>query len=201
MQDGCAELRFDIVANDWKIFVRETFRPDRVAGDEDRDVIDEPEAGFERAGRIETRRFLRPDRQIVHHQFRARARELFDDLLAGRFFSQRKEGAIGVVFLHVLGEAVEDAAHHDDRACRLEILAEYLRAIRPGENGFRGVEPDLAAIDIESGHDFDVLRLIRPDPAMHEADVGRAVAGRVAVKIDALQERAETVPHPDDGYS
>jgi hypothetical protein len=36
---------------------------------------------------------------------------------------------------------------------------------------------------------------------MHEPDIGGSVFGGLTVEIDALQERTETVPHPDDGNS
>jgi hypothetical protein len=35
---------------------------------------------------------------------------------------------------------------------------------------------------------------------VHQPDIG-PITGRTPVKIDALQERAEAVPHPDDGNS
>jgi hypothetical protein len=36
---------------------------------------------------------------------------------------------------------------------------------------------------------------------MHQADIRGAVGGRAAVKIDALQERAKTIAHSNDGDS
>ena len=74
-----------------QIFVGETFRPDRIAGDEDRDVVHEPESGFERAAGIEPRRFFGTDRQIIDHDFGGRIFQLGDDLLAGGFFFERAE--------------------------------------------------------------------------------------------------------------
>ncbi len=38
MQNRCAQLRFDVVANHRQIFIGEAFGPYRIAGDEDRDV-------------------------------------------------------------------------------------------------------------------------------------------------------------------
>src|SRR5205807_6785076 len=38
MQHSRAELRFDVVTDDWQIFVGKTFRPNRIAGDENRNV-------------------------------------------------------------------------------------------------------------------------------------------------------------------
>jgi hypothetical protein len=70
-----------------------------------------------------------------------------------------------------------------------------------GEDGFGGVQSDLPAIDVKGGHDLDILRFVRANPAMHQTHVRRTVARRAAVKIDPLQERTETIPHPNHGNS
>jgi hypothetical protein len=36
---------------------------------------------------------------------------------------------------------------------------------------------------------------------MHQPDIRGAVVGGATVKVYALQEGAETIPHPDDGDS
>ena len=60
VQDGRAHLRLDVVADERQIFFLETLRPDRIAGDENRDVVDQREPGFERAADVKARRFLAP---------------------------------------------------------------------------------------------------------------------------------------------
>ena len=97
MQNGRAQLRLNVVADERQIFFLKPLRPDRVAGDENRDVVDKSEPRFKRAAGIETGRFLRADRQIVDHDLGAGFAQLPDNLLAGRLFFQRLESAQRVV--------------------------------------------------------------------------------------------------------
>ena len=161
--------------------------PDRIARDEDGDVIDEREIGFERAAGIKARRLLGSDRQIIDHDFRARTAQFLDDLFAGRFLFQWKKGAIRFIIFHVRGVAIEYATHHDDSASRFDLLAKDLGAVRRGENCFGGIEAYFPAIDVESSDDFDIIRLIRADFPVHQSDIG-TIAGRVSIKVDALKE-------------
>ena len=183
-----------------KILVRKPFRPDGIARDEDRDVIDESEVGFERAAGIKARRLLGPDRQIIDHDFGARFAQFRDDLLAGRFLFQRKKRAERVVVSPCASIAVQNATHHDNGAGRSDLLAKDLGAIGRSENRLAHVEAHLAAVDVESGHDFDVLRLVRPDLSVHQADTG-AVAGSAAIEVDSLDKRTRTVADSNDGDS
>ena len=106
-----------------------------------------------------------PDRQIIHHDFRARLAQLLDDLFARRFLFQGKESAIRFIVSHVRGVAIENATHHDDGASRFDLLAKDLGAVGQGENRLGGIEAHFPAIDVESGDDFDILRLIGADLA------------------------------------
>lgn len=67
MKYGRAELRFDVVSDDRQIFIGETFRPDRVAGDKNRNVVHESDSGLKSAAGIEAGRLIGTDREIVHH--------------------------------------------------------------------------------------------------------------------------------------
>ena len=181
MKNGRAELRFDVVADERQIFVRETFCPNRIAGDENGNVIDETEPGFERATGVEASRFVGTDGEIIDHHFRGGVPQFFDDFLAGGFFFQGQEGAERVLVGHVRSVAVENAAHFHDRAGELDLVAKNLGAIGGRKDGLAHVEPDLAPVDVERGHDFDIARPIRPDLAVHEADAG-AIRGGAVVK-------------------
>ena len=64
-------LRLNVVADEREIFSSNRFRPDRIARDKDWDVVDQGQAGFERAADIEARRLLRTDRQIIDHDLGA----------------------------------------------------------------------------------------------------------------------------------
>ena len=146
-----------------QIFVRKPFRPDRIARDENGDVIDESQTGLERAPGIKARGFLGSDRQIIHHDLRARFAQFLDDLFAGRFLFQRQESCGPDHSPHVRGIAVENAAHHDDGPGRFDLVAKNFGAIGRGENRLAHIEPHFAAIDVECGHHFDILRPVRPD--------------------------------------
>src|SRR5437764_5344318 len=200
MENRRAHLRFDVVAHERQIFFFEALDPGGIARDENRDVIDEAEPGLEGTGGVKARGFFRADRQIIHHDLRAGVAQLFDDLFAGRFFLERKKGPLRIVVSHVSSVAVEDATHHDDGAGGPDFVAENFRAIRQRENGFGGIEPYFAAIDVEGGDDFDVLRYVRADSSVHQPDIS-AVAGRPSIKVDALEKRTDTVPDAHDGNS
>src|SRR3954468_17260415 len=111
MHNGGAHLSFDIVADQRKVLVRETFRPDRIAGNKNGDVINESQARLQSATRIETSRFLGADREIVDHDFRRRIPQLGDDLLARRLLFQGQESAQRVVTAHMITKPVENDPH------------------------------------------------------------------------------------------
>ncbi len=65
MCDGCADLRFDIVANDGEITLGETITLIFLTGDKDRDAIDEGNASFEDLLDIPLGGHLAADGQVV----------------------------------------------------------------------------------------------------------------------------------------
>ena len=102
-----------------------------------------------------------------------------------------------IVLAHVCAHSIEHAAHSYDRAGLSNFFAKDLGTIRRRENRLADIDPYLAAIDIERGDDFDVVRPIGPDLLMHQADA-RPVAGRAAIESDSLDQRARAVADPDD---
>ncbi len=66
VDDGRAQLRLDVVADDRHARRLELRRPFGVGSDEDGDVVDEGHARFQRAFRVEFGRLLAADGQIVH---------------------------------------------------------------------------------------------------------------------------------------
>ena len=167
MQNSRAHLRFDIVADDRQIFVGKTLGPNGIARDENRNVIDKRDAGFERATGVEARGFLRPDRQIIHHNLRAGIFQLSDDLFAGRFLLQRQKSSQRILFAHVGGIAVENAAHFHDCAGEVDLVTEDFRAIGRREYGLADVETDLAPVNIKGSNDLDIARAIMPNLPVH----------------------------------
>ena len=200
MQNRCAQLRFDVVANHRQIFIGEAFGPDRIAGDEDRDVVDETKSGLERATGVEAGRLFGADRKIIDHEFRAGVFQFVDDLFASGFFFQWQECAQRILIAHVRGKPVEHAAHVHDCASEFDFLAEDLCAIGRREYGFADIKTDFAPIDIERGNDFNVIRPIRADLAMHQPSP-RAVGRRAVIKIDSLDERAGAITNSNNGDS
>ena len=180
-----------------RFFIFETLRPNRIAGDENRDVVDQREAGLKRAADVEARRFFASDRQIIDHDFRAGILQLRDDPLAGRFLLQRLKSALRLVAAHVRRDAVEHAAHLHDRAGLGNFGAENFGAIRRGEDRLAHVEPDFAPVDIERGHDLDVVRRIRPDLAMHQPG-GVAILRSAPVEAQSLDQRTGAIAYAND---
>ena len=200
MKHGRAELRFNVVPDDWEIFVGKTFRPSRIAGDENGNVVDESDSGFKRAAGVKLGRLLGTDRKIIDHDLSGGIFELGNDLFAGGFFFEGEKRAERIVIGHVLRVAVENAAHFHNRAGESDFVAKNLGAIGGRKDGFADVEPDFATVDVESGDDFDIAGAVGTNLFVHEAD-GGAIDRRAAVKIDSLNERAGTIAHPNDGDS
>ena len=198
VEHGRAQLRFDVVADDRQVFVGKPFCPNRVAGDENGNVVYKRYSRLERAAGVKARRLIGADRQIIDHDLGGGILQLRDNLFAGGFFLQRQKSAKRIVVGHVRRKTVEDAAHFHDRAGQADLVAENLGAIGRGENGFADVEPDFAAVNVECGHNLNVPGPIRGDLLVHQADAG-AIGGGAAVEIDTLDERTGTVAHPDDG--
>src|SRR5207244_9533880 len=124
-----AQLRVDLVADDRQFFVGKPFCPNRIAGDENGNVVYKRDAGFERAAGVKARRLIGADRQIIDHDLGGGILQLGDNLFAGGFFLQRQKSAERVVVGHVRRKTVEDAAHFHDCAGQADLVAENLGAI------------------------------------------------------------------------
>src|SRR5204863_4801855 len=150
-------LRFGVVPDDGKILVRKSSRPLWIAGDEDGNVIDEPEAGLERATGVKTGRLFRADGEIIDHYFSGGILQFGDDLFACGFLFQREECAQRVLVAHMRRVAIENAAHLHNCASEFDLLAESFRAIRGREDGFAYVQTYFSQVDIKSSHNFDIV--------------------------------------------
>src|SRR5262249_553638 len=124
--------------------------------------------------------------------------QLRNDLFAGGFFFEGQEGAERIVIGHVRRDAVHDHAHLHDRAGESDFVAKNLCAVGRRKDGLADIEPDFAAVDIESGHDLDIPRPVGGDLAVHQAD-GAAVDPGAAVEVDSLDERTGAITDSDDG--
>src|SRR5438270_11859279 len=200
MHDRSAHLRFDVVSDDGQILIRKSLCPPGIAGDENRDVIDEPQPGFQRTTGVEAGRLFRTDWQIIDHQFRGRVLEFGDDLFASRFFFQGKECAEGILIAHVRRVPIENAPHFHDGTGELDLFTEDLRAVGRREDGFADVQAHLAPVDVKSGNYFDVARPVRTDLAVHQSDAV-TVDGGAVIKIDSLNKGTRAVSDADNGDS
>src|SRR4029453_8477028 len=197
MQNRGAHLRLNIVANKRQIFVGEALCPSRIARDEHRDVVDKTESSFQRATGIKSSGLLRPDRQVVDHQFGGGILQLSDDLFASGFLLERQECAQRILVLHVWRVAVQNTAHFYNRAGELDLFTENLRAIGRRKNRPAYGQADLAPVDLKPRHDFNATGTIAADLPMHQSNAG-TVDGEAIIKVDPLYERTGAVSNAHD---
>ena len=176
----------------------ETLGPGGIAGDEDGDVVDEGDAGLERAFGVEFGRLLAADRQIVHHHVdirRAQCRDNGGTVRLGRLGEH--EGAVRLrIVQHMLGDAVQHRPHRHDRAGRLHIGAEDRGAVGLGEDRLGDIAADLAPVHVPRRHHMDVVRAITADLGMEQP---RQVVGALPVMLQPLHQRAGAVAYADEG--
>ncbi len=199
MQDSGSHLRLNIVADEGQILIGKTLGPDRVARDENWDVIDKTEPGLQRATGVKAGRLFGADREIIDHQFRGGVLQFGDDLFAGGFFFQRQERAQRILIAHMRRIAVKDASHLYDCASELDLFGKDFCAIGRRENGLADVKTDFTPVNVKSSNDFDIGRSVRADLPVHQSDAS-AVGGAV-IKIDSLDKRAGAVSDAYDGDS
>ncbi len=187
--DRRADLALDVVADDRQALLGEAALPVRLAADEDRDRVDEADAGLERLLDVPLRRLLGTDRQVRDHDVDLALLEDADDVgrRAGRLLDDLAE---------VLAEAVVGHAPLD-RDVELRDLLEDERVVRLRVDRFRQVLADLVLVDVEGGDELDVADVIAAEVDVHEAghEVGRL---GVLVVVAALDEAARAVPDADD---
>jgi hypothetical protein len=85
------------------------------------------------------------------------------------------------------------------RAGAANFFTKNLGAIGWRKNRLAHVQSDLATINVESRHDFDIVWLIRANPAMHQTDTG-SIAG-ASVKVNPLNQGAGAIADTNDGDS
>ena len=165
------------------------FAQTRVAGDEDRQGVDEPHARVDRALGVEAVGLLGAHGQVAHEHVGARVAQHLHDV------------GLGLVGLHddlpVVGaEPVERAAARDAHAERRHV-AEPDRVVRLGEDRLGHVLADLVRVDVERRDHLDVADVVSAELDVHQAR--HAVRGvGVLVVRQALDERRRAVAHADD---
>jgi DNA-binding transcriptional ArsR family regulator len=188
--DGRPDLALDVVADDREPFLGEPTLPVRLTSDEDRDRVDEPDAGLEGLLDVPLGRLFAAHREVGDHDVdpalledaddvRRRARRLLDDLA------------------EVLAETV---VRHPavDRHAEVGDLLEDEGVVRLGIDGLGEVLAHLVLVDVEGGHELDVADVVPAEVDVHQA--GDLLARlRVLVVVAALHEAGRAVPDADDG--
>jgi hypothetical protein len=189
VDDGRADLALDIVADQRQPGRLETPAPGRVRGDEHRDAVDERTAGLDCPLGIEPRCPLRTDRQIRDQHLGAALPQYAGDI---RRWQRRLDDFVR----EILPDAVERRSAFDLDA-EPRHLGEELGVVRGRQNRLGGIEPDLGAIDVESGADRHVAHPVAANVAVHQSRDRHIVAG-VTVIGEALDQGRGAVPDADD---
>ena len=197
MDDGGADLRLDVIADQRDAGRLETRRPFGIAGDEDGNGVDEGHARFQRALGVELCRLLRSDRQVVDHDVGAGLAQRGDHLVPIGFgLIGGHEGPLVDMIGHMIGHAVQRSPHLHLGSGRRHLLAKCLRAVGPGEYRVGHVAPDLALVDIPGGDDADIGGPVSRQLQVHEP--GHVVGARPVMR-DALHQRGGAIADADDG--
>ena len=171
MDDGGAELRLDVVADDRQPLVAEALLPRGIAGDEHRHAVDHRDARFERAFHVEARRLFGADRQVVQQHLGARRAQRGDDFVVVGF------GRVGanerlVRRVVLMCSAMPSSTRPMRTVTPLvgSVAVEHGGAIGQREDRFGEVASDLARVDVERGNELDIGRAIIADSPVHQAD-------------------------------
>ena len=149
-----------------------------------------------RALGVEFGRLLAAHGQIIDQHVGTRFLENAHHVgLVGLRFVGDPERAVIRIVGHVIGDAVELAAHSDDCAARGNVIAEHLGAVRLGEDRLGYVLADLAPVNVPGGDNVDVARAVPADIPVHQPD---RVVRAVAIIRQALDEGAGAVPDAND---
>src|SRR4029079_6047278 len=192
MGDGRADLALDVVANDRNAALLESVRPVFLAGDEDRNAVDEHAARLEHLIDIPLGRHLGADRQVGDNNVGVGVFEDFGDI-GGR------TGHLGDDLREVFAEAVVRHATLDFDA-ELRHVGELDRVVRTAEDRLAEVLAYLVGVDVERGRELDIADVIAAQAHVHQTGNERIV-GRIPVVLDALDKRRGAIAYADDRYA
>ena len=190
VHDRRADLALDVVADDRQTGLLEALGPIGLAGDEDRDVVDEGDAGGQRLLDVPLRGLLGTDREVGDEDVGLRVLQQLDDVagLARRLLDDLGE---------VLAEAVVRHAALDDDVL-LGHARELDRVVLTGEDRVGEVLADLLLVDVNRGDELDVLDVVPAEIDVHQAG-DHLIGGSVLVVLNALDEGRGAVADADDG--
>ncbi len=190
MDDGGPDLRLDVVADDRKASLLEPLLPVLLAGDEDRDTVDETATGLEDLLHIPLGGHLAADRQVVHHDVGLGVFENAHDIggRAGRLLDDLRQVLAQTIMRHA----------PVDLDSQLRDVGELGGAVATAPNGLRQVLAHLGLVDIDGTGELDVGDVIPAEVHVHEAG-NELIRLGVAVEMHALDEGRRAVPHSDYG--
>src|SRR4051794_30196766 len=189
VDDGGAHLRLDVVADDRQPVLGEALVPIVLAGDEDRQAVDEPDAGLKRLLDVPLGRLLGADRQVADEDVGPGLLEDPDHVVG------RPRG-LGDLLLQILAEAVVGHAAMN-RDTEVGDVGELDRVVLAGPERLAEVLADLLGVDVEGGAELDVANVVTAEVHMHEA--GDLLGGiGVLVVGDALDQGVRAVADPHD---
>ncbi len=189
VDDRRPDLGLDVVADDRQAGLFEALVPVVLAGDEDRQAVDEADAGLERLLDVPLGRVLGADRQVTDQHVRLGLLEDADDVSG---FARR----LGDLLLQVLAEAVEGHAALDLDA-EVGHLGELDRVVLARPDRLGEILADLLGVDVEGGDELDVADVVAAQVDVHQA--GHFLGGvGVLVVLDALDEAVGAVAGADD---
>ena len=192
MDDGRADLRLDVVADDREPGLAEAVAPVLLARDEHRDAVHEAAAGLEHLLHVPLGGLLGAHREVGHDHVGLGVLEDLDDVggVAGR---------LGDLLLEVLAEAVVRHAAVDGDV-ELRHVGELDRVVLARPDRLGEVLADLLGVDVESRRELDVADVVAAEVDVHEArDV--LVGVGVLVVLDALHEGVRAVADADDRHA
>ena len=143
MHDRRADLRLDVVTDDRHPGLLEALAPVGLAGDEDRNAIDERTSGCKRLLDVPLRRLLGPDRGVGDDHVGLSVAQDVRDL-------RRLARRLGDLLLQVLSEPVMSHPALDRDAGSWN-LGELECVVLAGPNRLRQVLADLRGVDVERG--------------------------------------------------
>ena len=160
VDDRRPHLRLDVVADDRQVLVLKALLPVRLTRDEDRDAVHEADARGQRLLDVPLGRLLGADGEVADDHVGLGLLQDADDV---RGLARRLVDDIGEVFADaVVGHAALDLDTH------LRHVRELHGVVGLGVDRLRQVEPHLVLVDVERGHELDVLDVVAAELDVHE---------------------------------
>jgi len=189
VQDGGADLGFDVIADDGQTLGAEALAPIFGAGNEHGDGVDEAAARLKHLLHVPLGGHFGANWQVADDDIGLGLFEDFDDVGGG---------AGG--FLDDLGQVLAQpvmghAAHYGH--VQVRDVRELHRVVGVGKNGLGEVFADLGVYDVDCGRKLDVANVIAAQVDVHQAGNPVSVGG-IAVELDALHQGRGAVAHAND---